>query len=83
MIGSGSTPVSAIRPAKTETIACAPGTIASATISTCFGVKTAVIFRIMPSLDKALITSPANTPLVLVTGTLTFTFEPQLEILRA
>src|SRR5581483_8368438 len=69
--GTGSTLVSAIRPAKTETIAGVFTASALVTSLTCCSVRIAVTFRAMPSCDNVEINAQVDWPFVLVTGILT------------
>ncbi len=83
MIGIGSTPVSAMRPANTEMIAGVFASSRAVMRSTWSSVMTAVTLRATPAFDKRSITAPANSRFVLVTGILTLTFLPQEAISRA
>ena len=71
MTGTGSMPVSAIRPAKTDTIVRDEGLTAAATVSTWSSVSIAVTLSEKPSFDSREISGPADSPLVLVIGILT------------
>ena len=71
MIGIGSRPVSAMRPANTETYAAAPGARHSITSSTCATVMSAVTLTFTPSATSRRRSGPMNSPPVLVTGIFT------------
>lgn len=75
--GTGSRPVSAIRPAKTDTTA--PGVVSSArtTVLTCGSDRMAVTFNRRPSAESSRTRASELSALVFVTGILTYTFEPQ------
>src|SRR6266536_1783011 len=82
MCGIGSIPVSAMRPANTETIAGVSRLSVSATSATCAMVMTAVTLSKIPSRDIRRMTGPVNWPLVVTTGILTYTFRPQAAMTR-
>src|SRR5206468_4227296 len=83
MIGNGSMPASAMRPANTETKQSGPLASALATHSTCSTVKSAVTFTLVPASTSRLSRSSVRSPLVLVTGILTLTLEPHVAICSA
>jgi hypothetical protein len=83
MIGTGSRPVSAIRPANTEMIAESPGRRHSVTCFTCSRESNAVTFSFTPALDKRSMSGPENSRFVFVTGIFTFTFFPHEAISSA
>jgi hypothetical protein len=62
MSGIGSTPASAIRPAKTETKLDAASAKASATVRTCRVVINAVTFSLRPSATRSRISGPDASP---------------------
>ena len=66
--GTGSIPVSAIQPAKTEKIVCSPSSTACKQLSYCFAVKIAVTSNLILSLDKCRIGSAKLRPRVMWTG---------------
>ena len=68
--GTGSIPVSAMRPANTETMVRDDGLTAFATTSTCSSVSIAVTLSEKPSFESVAISGPADWPLVLVMGIL-------------
>src|SRR5205807_22577 len=78
MIGSGSMPVSAMRPAKTETKQGAPPFTASTTPCTCSSVNSAVTLSAIPSCDSFFTSGNALWRLVFVIGILTETCLPQV-----
>ena len=71
MSGTGSRPVSAMRPANTDTTDGAPPSSACATSRTWSSVQMAVTFSFTPAADSSLISARADSRLVLVTGILT------------
>src|SRR3546814_3506163 len=71
--GIGSRPVSAMRPANTDTIAGVGGSRASATAATWAGGMSAVTFTTTPALDKAATGAPIKMHAVYVTGTFNLT----------
>src|SRR5438874_5227328 len=83
MIGIGSRPVSAIRPAKTDTMAGTEGDRISTTAATCCSVISAVTFTLTPAATRPRTSGMDDSPLVFVMGILTNTFWPQLEITNA
>ena len=76
MCGIGSTRVSAMHPAKTETIAGVSGARASATARTCSSVRIAVTFSSTPAAVSSFSSGPVDSRIVLVTGIFTFVFVP-------
>src|SRR5579864_1433919 len=70
-IGTGSRPVSAIRPAKIDTSDGAPPARAAADAATCWTVKTAVTLIRTPSCDRRWARSAVGRPAVSVTVILT------------
>src|SRR5712692_7656421 len=83
MIGTGSLPVSAIRPANTDTIAGTEGDKTSATLITCCSVISAVTLTLTPAATNARTNGMDDSPLVFVMGILTNTFAPQPDITSA
>ena len=85
MIGIGSRPVSAIRPAKTETKPAGPSASQLADLLDLRrAVISAVTFTLTPSAgERSRDARPIGSPCVVVTGTLTNTFSPQDAISRA
>ncbi len=71
MIGSGSTPASAIRPANTEMYEGAPSLTAAVISSTCAVVKSAVTLTFTPSSENSRTSGAIDSPAVVVTGILT------------
>ena len=71
MIGTGSRPVSAIRPANTEMMASGPPARAPAAVSTWRTVMSAVTLRCTPSSASVRTTSAVLVPRVSVTGIFT------------
>src|SRR2546425_12351931 len=80
IIGIGSLPVSAMRPANTDTMASTDGDSTSATVATCCSVMIAVTFTLTPAATRSRIKDMDDSPLVFVMGILTNTFWPQPEI---
>src|SRR2546427_13291553 len=76
IIGIGSLPVSAIRPAKTDTMAGTDGDSTSATAATCCSVMMAVTFTLTPAATRLRTKEMDESPLVFVIGILTNTFWP-------
>lgn len=83
MIGTGSLPVSAMRPAKTETTAGTSRCKTAATLLTCFNVKIAVTFNWTCSSASSLINGIDDSPRELVIGIFTYTFCCQSRIFSA
>ena len=83
MIGTGSIPASAIRPANTEMYDGAPSLTASVSSSTCAVVNTAVTLTFTPPSDSSRTSAAIDSPLVVETGILTYTLSPHLEIISA
>ena len=71
MIGIGSTPASAMRPAKTEMYDGAPSLTAAVISSTCAVVKSAVTFTLTPSSESSRTSGAIDSPDVVVTGIFT------------
>ena len=71
MRGSGSTPVSAMRPAKSEMMDGVSASTASTISSTCVGVKMVVTLTLMPSAESLRTNSAVDSPLVVTHGILT------------
>ena len=69
--GMGSTPVSAMRPAKSEMMDGASVSTASTISSTCVGVKIVVTLTLMPSAESLRTSSAVDSPLVVTHGILT------------
>ena len=74
--------MSAMRPAKTDTIAGTFGARHSATRSTCSAVMTAVTLTITRGVGERAHHGPVNAPLVVVTGIFTLTLSPHEAIAR-
>ena len=74
--GTGSRPVSAIRPAKTETNAPTSSARLSTTRATCSSVRIAVTFSFTPAAESRRTRESLGSPRVFVTGTFTKTFSP-------
>ena len=68
MIGMGSTPVSAILPAKTEMIEGTSGLRTAATPRTCSSVKSAVMFSLTPCFARSPIRGRDDSPREFVMG---------------
>ena len=68
MSGTGSTPVSAMRPAKTETTEGTAGLSASATPATCLSVRIAVMFSFTPCFASSLMSGSEDSPREFVIG---------------
>ena len=83
MCGTGSRPVSAMRPANTEMHERAPPRTASTTSWTCRSDMTAVTLSLTPSCDSRRTRLALDSPRVFVTGILTKTFSPHAAIARA
>jgi hypothetical protein len=83
MIGRGSMPASAIRPAKTDRKAGAPSLTAAVTSSTCAVVKSAVTLTLTPLSESSLTNGTIDSPAVVVTGIFTYTFSPHPPITLA
>ncbi len=83
MTGTGSTPASAMRPAKTEMQEGAPSATAAVIVSTWAVVNRAVTFTFTPSSESSRTSAASDSPAVVVTGTFTYTFSPHEEIRRA
>ena len=83
MIGTGSRPVSAIRPANTEMQLGAPSATAAVISLTWRSVNSAVTLTCTPSALRSRITSASDSPRVVVTGTFTYTFAPHSASVRA
>ena len=81
--GSGSTPVSAMRPAKIEMILGVVALTASTTSSTCAGVKIVVMLILMPSAESLRTSSAVDSPSVVTHGILTYTLSAHEAISRA
>ena len=71
MIGSGSTPASAMRPANTEMHEGAPSLTASVISSTWAVVNSAVTFTCTPPSDSSRTSGAIDSPLVVETGIFT------------
>ena len=71
MIGNGSTPASAMRPANTETQLGAPSRRARAMTSTWLGVISAVTLTLIPASDSSRTSGASDSPVDVVTGTFT------------
>ena len=71
MRGTGSTPVSAMRPAKTETIAGVSGSSALTTSRTCCSVRMAVMFSFTPAFERRSISGIDDSFFVFVIGIFT------------
>ena len=69
--GMGSTPVSAMRPAKSEMMDGVSASTASTISSTCVGVKIVVTLTLMPSAESLRTSSEVDSPLVVTHGILT------------
>ena len=69
--GMGSTPMSAMRPAKSEMMDGVSASTASTISSTCVGVKMVVTLTLMPSAESLRTSSAVDSPLVVTHGILT------------
>ncbi len=71
MIGIGSIPASAMRPAKTDTHEGAPSLTAAVISSTCAVVKSAVTFTFTPPSESSRTSDAIDSPNVVMTGIFT------------
>src|SRR5258708_9478551 len=83
MIGNGSTPVSAMRPAKTDMIAGTLGERACMVGATLGSGRIAVTFNLIPSDASFFIRSNADCFLVFMIGIFTYTFDAHELMMRA
>ena len=72
-----------MRPAKTETQEGAPSLTAAVISSTCAVVNRAVTLTFTPSSESSRTSEAMDSPLVVVTGILTYTFSAQEAMRRA
>src|SRR4029450_4263020 len=83
IIGDGSIPLSAIRPAKTDKIDGTLGFSTATTVATGRGVGIVVMFNFTPSPANRSINGTEDSPLVFVIGILTYTLSCHSWILSA